>query len=110
LFDLYTLYHLILIVKVNSHIACRAHAVPLTCRATKGLDCVFLIWFTQCGRVWFTLAMLCSCHAHSVLRPCSSERDFSRPLHSTAWARHAMCELALMNLRVSRSVGHFLTT
>ena len=25
---------------------CRAHAVPLPCRATKGLECVFPIWFT----------------------------------------------------------------
>jgi hypothetical protein len=32
-------------------IACRAHAVPLPCRAAKGLECVFPILFTQCGRV-----------------------------------------------------------
>jgi hypothetical protein len=30
---------------------CRAHAVPLPCRAAKGLECVFPISFTQCGRV-----------------------------------------------------------
>jgi len=30
-------------VKANSHIACRAHAVPLPCRAAKGLECVFPI-------------------------------------------------------------------
>jgi len=30
---------------------CRARAVPLPCRAAKGLECVFTIWFTQCGRV-----------------------------------------------------------
>jgi hypothetical protein len=39
------------------------HAVPLPCRAAKGLDCVFPIWFTQCGRVLFTHAMPCPCHA-----------------------------------------------
>jgi len=38
-------------VKADSHIACRAHAVPLPCRDAKGLECVFPIWFTQCGRV-----------------------------------------------------------
>jgi hypothetical protein len=27
----------------DSHIACRAHAVPLPCRAAKGLECVFPI-------------------------------------------------------------------
>jgi hypothetical protein len=46
-----------------THIACRAHAVPLPCRAANGLERVLPIWFTQCGRVWFTLAMPCSVHA-----------------------------------------------
>jgi hypothetical protein len=27
----------------DSHIACRAHAVPLPCRAAEGLESVFLI-------------------------------------------------------------------
>jgi hypothetical protein len=30
-------------VNADSHIACRAHAVPLPCRAAKGLECVFPI-------------------------------------------------------------------
>jgi hypothetical protein len=30
-------------VKADSHIACRAHAVPLPCLAAKGLECVFPI-------------------------------------------------------------------
>jgi hypothetical protein len=30
-------------LKAGSHIACRAHAVPLPCRAAKGLECVFPI-------------------------------------------------------------------
>ena len=30
-------------LKADSHIACRAHAVPLPCRAAKGLECVFHI-------------------------------------------------------------------
>ena len=49
---------------------CRPHAVPLPCRAAKGLECVFPIWFTQCGRVWFTLAMPRPCHP----RPCRSSQ------------------------------------
>jgi hypothetical protein len=53
---------------------CCAHAVPLPCRAAKGLECVFPIWFTQCGRVWFTLAMPCPCHAPTM-------PFFSRPQH-----------------------------
>ena len=36
-----------------------------------------------------THAMPC----HAVLRPYRSESDFSRPRHSTAWARHGICEL-----------------
>ena len=54
-------------VKADSHTACRAHAVPLPCRAAKGLECVFPILFTQCGRVWFTLAMPCPCHDPTML-------------------------------------------
>jgi hypothetical protein len=30
-------------LKVDPHIACRAHAAPLPCRAAKGLECVFPI-------------------------------------------------------------------
>jgi hypothetical protein len=58
------------------------HAVPLPCRAAKGLDCVFSIWFTQCGRVWFT---------HVMPRPCRFKRYFTSPQHSPAWAQHDMC-------------------
>jgi hypothetical protein len=52
--------------KVDSHTACRSHAVSLPCRAAKGLECVFPIWFTQCGRVWLTLAKPCPCHAPTI--------------------------------------------
>ena len=51
-------------------------SVPLPCRAAKGLECVFLIWFTQCDRVWFTLAMPRPYH----LRPCHPSQG-----HGTAW-------------------------
>ena len=46
------------------------------CRAAKGLECVFPIRFTQCGRVWFTLSMPRPCHP----RPCRSSQG-----HGTAW-------------------------
>ena len=29
--------------KADSHIACRIHALPLPCRASNGLNCVFSI-------------------------------------------------------------------
>jgi len=61
-----------------------AHAVPLSCRVAKGLDCVFPIWLTQCGRLWFTHTMPC---------PYRAESDFSRPGHTTAGVRNGMCEL-----------------
>jgi hypothetical protein len=54
-------------LKADSHIACRAHAVPVPCRAAKGLDCAFAIWFIQCGRVWFTRAMPMPWSYHAVL-------------------------------------------
>jgi len=63
--------------KTDSHMACHSHAVPMPCRAAEGLECIFHIWFTQCGRVWFTLAVPCPCHAPTM-------PFFSRPQHSTA--------------------------
>jgi hypothetical protein len=63
----------------------------MPCRVAKNLDCVFQIWTAQCGRVWFTHTV--PCRAPAVLRPCRFVRDFSRPRHSTAGARHHMCEL-----------------
>jgi hypothetical protein len=55
-------------LKADSHIACLAHAIPLSCRAAKGLECVFPIWFAQYGRAWFTLAMPCPCRSPAM--PC----------------------------------------
>ena len=34
---------IVLLLKADSHITCCAHAVPLPCRAAKGLECVFPI-------------------------------------------------------------------
>jgi hypothetical protein len=45
-------------LKPSLNVPCR----PLLCRAAKRLDCVFPIWFTQCGRVWFTHVMPWQCH------------------------------------------------
>jgi len=74
------LYTFFCTTKANSHIACRANVVPLPCHASKGLECVFSIWFTQCGHVWFTLAMPCPCLAPTM-------PFFSRPRHSTSVKR-----------------------
>jgi hypothetical protein len=63
-------------LKADSHTACRAHAAPLPCRVAKSPEYIFPIWFTQCGRVWFTLAMPRPCHALTM-------PFFSRPRHST---------------------------
>ena len=67
-------------VKADSHITCRAHAVPLRCHAAKSLECGFPIRFTQCRRVWFTLAMPCPCYAPTM-------PFFSKPRHSTSVER-----------------------
>ena len=75
-------------VKVDSYIACRSHAFPLPCRTTESLECVFPIWFTQCGRVWFTLAMPCPGHAPTM-------PFFSRPQHNTAVERRPCCAVTL---------------
>jgi hypothetical protein len=45
-------------------------AVPLPCRSTKALDCLFSILFTQCGHAWFTHAMPFPCRSPAVPLPC----------------------------------------
>ena len=70
---LFTLGATCLGLKANSHIACRA---------AKGLDCVFPISFTQCGLVWFTLAM--PCHAHAFLKATSQGHGTARHGHAMA--------------------------
>jgi hypothetical protein len=60
--------------KDNSHISCRAPAVPLPCRVPKGLRRVFPIRITQSDRVWFTQAGPCPYRA-----PTMPRCDFSRP-------------------------------
>ena len=66
---------------------CRAHAVHLPCRAAKGLECVFPIWFTQFGRVWFTLATPCPYRAHAMLWPGRSSQGHgtARPSRNGLW-------------------------
>jgi len=51
-----------------------------SCPAAKSFECVFPIWFTQCGRVWFTLAT-------PRPWPALTMPFFSRPQHSTAVER-----------------------
>ena len=85
-------------VKADSHIACCAHVVPLLCRAAKGLECVFPILFTQCGHVWFTLAMPRPCHALTM-------PFFFRPRHSMAVERRPAGYLPAFGfLRLPRGV------
>jgi hypothetical protein len=101
-------------LKADSHIACRAHAVPLLCRAAKCLECVFPIWFTQCGCVWFIkMWSVTQTRPHCVNQ---MGKAHSKPLaarhgRGTAWARHAMCESALTlcgcNLATAGSVACF---
>jgi hypothetical protein len=92
---------------VHRKLDCRlTHTIPFPCRSTKGLDCVFPIWFTQCGRVWFTHVMPFPCHAMNMpfwkrlLKAAAGERHGMCELVSengrvVAWERHGMCELAL---------------
>jgi len=85
-------------LKADSCIAFRTHAIPLPCHAAKGLECVFPIWFTQYGCVWFTLAMPCPCHALTML-------FFSRPRLSTAIERWPVGYLPAFGLlRLPRGV------
>jgi hypothetical protein len=81
------------------------HAVPMPfpCRSAKCLDCVFPIWFTQCGRVRFTHAMPFPCHTTTMpFRKLPLKATSQRGMR-TAWERHGMCELGSAGYR--RHVG-----
>jgi hypothetical protein len=65
---------------------CHAHAIPLPCRAAKGLDCVLPIWFTQCGCVWFTRhAAPVTFHDHAVPKATSQGHGTAQHRHGMAW-------------------------
>ena len=93
---------------------CHAHAVPLPCRAAKRLECVFHIWFTQCGSVWFTLAMLCPWHAPTM--PLFSRHSTARRRETAVLCRglekngmvgtwHGKCESGTAGERHGRGMG-----
>ena len=80
------------------------HSMPCPCHAAKGLECVFPIWFTQCGRVWFTLAMPRSCYAPTM-------PFFSRPRHNTAAERRPVGYLPAFGFfRLPRGVPRRLSS
>ena len=79
-------------LKADSNITYRAHAIPLPWRTAKALECVFPIWFTQCGRVWFTLAMPRPCHALTMPFFPRLLPWVERHGQSMACARHGKCE------------------
>jgi len=56
------------------------HSMPCPCRAAKGLECVFPLWFTQRARARFTLAIPCPYCAPAM-------PFFSKPRHSTSVER-----------------------
>jgi hypothetical protein len=78
-------------LKANSHIPCRAHA--MLCR--EGFrSCLSRLIYTVRPRLIHTC-----CAVRAIPQQCNSESDLSRLWHSTAWARHGMHELASAILR-----------
>jgi hypothetical protein len=70
------------------------HSMPRPCRAGKGLEYVFPIWFTQCGCVWFTLAMPMPCSDNAVLLKATARP--SRDGRAVLWPweeRHGMASV-----------------
>jgi hypothetical protein len=61
-------YDILKLVIITLRLIHTYHAVPLPCSAAKGLDCVFPIWFTQCGR----------CHNHAILKVTSQRHSMAR--------------------------------
>jgi hypothetical protein len=72
-------------LKANLHITCYSHAVTMLfpCHTVS-------FAFDLHSAAMFDSHMPCLRHAKTML----FRSDFSRPRHSTAWARHGTCELA----------------
>ena len=71
-------------VEANSHLPCHTHAVSLRVKIESfPFDLHSVAMFDSHE----------PCCVPAMLQPCCSESSFSRPWHSTAWARHCMCEL-----------------
>ena len=113
---IYTEWHITDVVliqlKVDSHMACRAHAVPLPCRVANGLECVFPIWFTV------RPCLIHTCHAapmprsdHAVLLKATAQHG----RRETACGLPARLRLLPATTRSStkiviRSIPNLLTT
>jgi hypothetical protein len=87
--------------KADSHIACRAHAVPLPCRAARfRMSLSHLIYTAR-------PCLIHTCHAIPMPRPCRALTMpfFSRPRHSTAVERRPVGYLPAFGFfRLTRGV------
>ena len=66
---------------------CPCHSPAMPCH--RGFRMFFFpIWLTQCGHVWFTLAVPCPYCAHAMLWPCRSSQALgtARPSRDGLWA------------------------
>jgi hypothetical protein len=89
-------------LNADSHIACRAYAVPLPYRTAKSLECVFshLIYTVR-------LCLIHTCHAMPMPHPfhALTMPFFSRPRHSTAVKRRSVGYLSAFGFfRLPRGV------
>jgi hypothetical protein len=93
--------------KANSHIPCRAPAIPVTCRSAKDLDCLSHLIHTV------RPCLIHTYHSAPVPLPChvTTIPFCKRFLKATAqsgmdmaWERHGICELASAVQR--RHVGY----
>ena len=99
-------------IKAESHIPCRAHAVPLSFCAAKGLDCVFPVWFTQCGRVWVTLAMPMPmpCSDHAVLLIATAQHVRQQKAYGLPARVRLLPATTRSSTKIIRSILFLLTT
>jgi hypothetical protein len=88
-------------LKADSHIACRAHAAPLPCRAAKGLECVSHFMYTVRPYLIHTChAAPMPCSDHAVLLKATAQ-DGHR---ETACERSARVRLLPVTTRSSTKV------
>jgi hypothetical protein len=75
-------------VKANSHIPCSSHAAPMPFSFHAVPIRFYIMPFPFDLHSAAVFDSHRPCRARAMSRPCRSEIDFSRPRHSTTWARH----------------------
>jgi hypothetical protein len=101
------LYSTTVLLRANSHIPCRSHAVPtlFPCHALPLR--VYIISFPFDLHRVAVFDSHTPCRTRVMPRPCRSESDFSRPRHSAVW--HVWISISLPETARGLSARYWLS-